>query len=409
MINAFKHTILASAPLATACLLGMSPAMAIEWQGKLGAESVSFFQQPKYNEQQNQHWSVFAEPEFYHPFSDQQELKAKLFYRNDANDANRTHADIRELMFYHFEDEWELNAGIGKVFWGATESRHLVDVINQIDAIESLDDQSRLGQPMVQLKLIKTWGALDLFILPGFRPVQFGDHTSRPRLNPVIADADPIYQSHDKANHIDFAGRWNQSFDDLDLGISFFKGTQRAPQFTITSENGQSKLLPVYVQSNQVGLDLQYIADDLLLKTEAVHRNSHQYTQSQQFEAYSSNALVAGLEYTLVGIFDSQHDLGIIGEYLYDEWEASTPFQRDWMTGLRWVFNDEQSSEILLGHIIDLDDNSQMWLLEGSRRLGENWKLEATGRWVSNVAENNVFLKAYQQDDLLNVKLSYYF
>jgi hypothetical protein len=118
---------------------------------------------------------------------------------------------------------------------------------------------------------------------------------------------------------------------------------------------------------------------------------------------------VAGFEYTLVGIQDTVYDLGIIGEYLYDEWEAITPFQKDWMTGLRWVFNDTQSTEILIGHIIDLDDQSQIWSLEASRRIGDNWKAELTGRWVTNVDEQNYYVKTYQQDDLINLKVSYYF
>jgi len=167
--------------------------------------------------------------------------------------------------------------------------------------------------------------------------------------------------------------------------------------------------LPVYVQSQQIGLDAQIIVNNLLLKAELIHRDSHKLNAQNQFTRYQTNALVAGFEYTLVGIGDSVYDLGIIGEYLYDEWESITPFQKDWMTGLRWVFNDTQSTEILMGHIIDLDDQSQIWTLEASRRIGDNWKAELKGRWVSNVDSDNYFVKTYQQDDLISFKVSYYF
>jgi len=388
----------------------MAPAAySLEINGKVGLESLSFFQEAKYPEQESAYHSAFIEPELYFQSGENSEIKAKLFYRYDASSASRTHADIRELMFYQYADEWELNAGIGKVFWGTTESRHLVDVINQVDMIEGLDDESRLGQAMLQAKLIKEWGTLDLFILPGFRPLQFGDETTRPRFNPLVADSDPLYQSNDETRHIDFAARWNHSFDELDIGLSYFNGTQRNPLYKLMTENGTPKLLPVYVQSQQLGLEAQYISGDLLLKAEAVHRKSHKLTTGDHFIDYDSNALVAGFEYTFVGINDTAYDIGLIGEYLYDEWESTTPFQKDWMTGLRFVFNDEQSSEILLGHTLDLDDQSQMWLIEASRRLGENWKAELTGRWVTSVDDDNTFLQAYQQDDLLDLKMSYYF
>ena len=395
------------------CLLLLSHysqnAYALEITGKVGAEVQYFGQEAKYNEQHNQYSSVFIEPELFHSIDDSSEIKAKAFYRYDSTDANRIHADIRELMYYKYADEWEIHAGIGKVFWGTTESRHLVDVINQTDAIESLDDESRLGQPMIQAKLIKEWGTLDLFALPSFRAMQFGGIESRPRLNPVVSTADPLYQSSDRASHIDYAARWSHSYDDLDIGLSYFNGTQRNPLFKAVTEGSTTKLLPVYVQSQQLGLETQYIAGDWLLKAEAVIRNSHKLGAGDNFVNYDSKALVAGFEYTVVGIKDTMYDLGIIGEYLYDEWDTSTPFQKDWMTGLRLVFNDEQSSEILLANIYDLDDSSQMWMLEASRRIGENWKAELTARWVTNVDVNNQFMTAYQQEDLIDFKVSYYY
>ncbi|MCF6346041.1 MAG: hypothetical protein L3J00_06180 [Thiomicrorhabdus sp.] len=385
------------------------PSQALELSGKGGGEILTFFQEAKSPEQHPVYPSVFVEPELYYSTGENSEIKAKLFYRYNANSPSQTRGDIRELMFYQYADEWEIHAGIGKVFWGTTESRHLVDVVNQIDLLESLDDEARLGQPMLQAKLIKAWGTLDIMLLAGFRPVEFGNADVRSQFLPPLANQSTRYQSKDKTNTLDMAVRWNHSFDALDLGLSYFSGTQRTPLFQFITEQNQAKLLPVYVQSQQIGLDAQVIVNDLLLKAEFIHRDSHKLNAQNQFTRYQTNALVAGFEYTLVGIGDSVYDLGLIGEYLYDEWESITPFQKDWMTGLRWVFNDTQSTEILMGHIIDLDDQSQIWTLEASRRIGENWKAELNGRWVSNVNSDNYFVKTYQQDDLINFKVSYYF
>ncbi|GKT11471.1 MAG: hypothetical protein ISEC1_P0435 [Thiomicrorhabdus sp.] len=390
-------------------LLISTAAFSLEISGKVGLEHIGFAQKAKYSAQNPSYSSVFIEPELYHQIDENSEIRAKLFSRYDANSTSRTHADIRELMFYQYADEWELHAGINKVFWGVTESRHLVDTINQTDQMESLDDESRLGQAMIHGKLIKAWGTVDLFVLPNFRPIQFGGTEVRPRAGLPIANADPLYQDSEKSDHIDYAIRWNHSIDNLDIALSLFNGTQRAPLLKTIIEDTAPKLLPVYVQSQQLGLEAQYIAGDMLLKAEALHRKSHKLGVNNSFITYDSNALVAGFEYTLIGINDTAYDLGIIGEYLYDEWADTTPFQKDWMTGLRFILNDEQSSEILLGHIYDIDDSSQMWILEASRRIGENWKAELTGRWETNIAAGNTFMHAYKQDDLIDLKLSYYY
>ncbi len=390
------------------CLTLLSyPAFSTEIIGKIGVEGLKFFQATSEPEQHDSYGSLVVEPEFYQNIDTNSELKAKLFYRYDAQSDSRTHADIRELMYYRYTDDWELHAGIGKVFWGVTESRHLVDVINQIDNIEVLDDEQRLGQAMLQAKLIRNWGTVDLFLLPHFREVDFGNEDLRPNLGLKVTDA--LYQNSAEQRHIDLAARWNHSFDDLDIGVSYFNGTQRTPLINPVLENGELVLQPVYVQMQQFGIDAQYIYQDWLLKLEAVHRRSHQYDTTSGFDRYNSNAVVSGFEYTLYSVFDSTHDIGLIGEYLYDQWQQTTPFQRDWMTGIRWTWNDEQSTEWLFGHIYDLDDGTQIWQLEASRRLAETWKMSMTARWATEVDQNNNFVSLLDQQDQLSLKLDYYF
>lgn len=381
-----------------------SPSYAVELQGKLGTEVIGFNDNPKHTEQKDQYFSAVIEPEIYQALSDNQELNIKLFYRYDAQSTSRTHADIREFMVNHYADDWEFNLGIGKVFWGTTESRHLVDVINQVDWIESLDNEVRLGQPMIQAKLIKDWGVLDLFVLPYFRELEFLGKEARPRFNPVIQKNEAIFQDKAKQKHVDLASRWSQTFGDLDLGVSVFMGTQRRPIFKPEISNTGLKLIPVYVQTKQLGIDLQYIYADYLLKAELLSRASHNI----KFQEQQSFAAVIGVEYTLVGILGSVYDIGLIGEYLYDDWQQITPFQKDFMTGVRLVLNDEQSSELLIGNITDLDDGTQFWNFEGSRRLGDSWKAELLARVFANVDSNN-FLRAYKQDDLFSFRLYYYF
>ena len=52
---------------------------------------------------------------------------------------------------------------------------------------------------------------------------------------------------------------------------------------------------------------------------------------------------------------------GILMEYQYDEREDNffAPAQNDLMVGLRWVLNDQDSTEVLFGVVQDLEE---IWL-----------------------------------------------
>jgi hypothetical protein len=100
----------------------------------------------------------------------------------------------------------------------------------------------------------------------------------------------------------------------------------------------------------------------------------------------------------------------MIGEYLYDERgeQAATPFQDDILIGLRWVLNDEQSSEALFGVVADLDGGGQSFSLEASRRLGDSFKLNLDARSFINT-EDDPQLDVFSRDDFVRVELAYFF
>ena len=82
--------------------------------------------------------------------SNRYSIKFVGFARLDQYDDRRTHADIRELYWQTYNNNWEFSFGFKKVFWGKTESVHLVDIINQTDAVESFDGEAKLGEFMAQ-------------------------------------------------------------------------------------------------------------------------------------------------------------------------------------------------------------------------------------------------------------------
>jgi hypothetical protein len=126
--------------------------------------------------------------------NDRWNLVGEGFFRIDAHDDNRSHWDVRELGLTYLGDRVTAFAGVGQAFWGVMEVRHLVDIVNQIDAVEDLDGEDRLGQPMVSVTVEGDWGALDLYYLPVFRERTFPNADARLR-GPLPIHGKAVYSS----------------------------------------------------------------------------------------------------------------------------------------------------------------------------------------------------------------------
>jgi hypothetical protein len=274
-------------------------------------------------------------------------------------------------------------------------------VVNQVDPLEGIDGEDKLGQPMIHLKHYEDWGG-DLLVLPGFRECTFQSINGRPR-TPLVVDTHVVqYQSSDKQSHIDYAFRYSQIFDDLDLGLTWFKGTNRDPILTPTLNNeGQTVLIPTYNQMIQLELDLQLIVESWIWKLELIHRE----TNGNSFEAST-----AGFEYTFYGVFNSDINVGTLAEYSYDNRSPSERgvFDRDLLVGARLAFNDAQSTDMLIGLLIDTEKQSRTFRIEGSRRLGDSWRGTIEVLAFSNIDKNDV-LASFSRDDYLLLELARYF
>lgn len=374
-----------------------------EMSGKVTADLRYFTQDAQFEGQDyDTNLSFTVEPEFFWEWNDGTDsLTFTPFLRVDERDSERTHADIRELSWVHIGDDWELRTGLRKVFWGVTEFQHLVDVINQTDAVEDFDGEDKLGQQMINLSLVRDWGIIDLFLLPGFRERTFPGEEGRLRAGVVVDTNRAEFESGAGENHIDTAVRWSHTLGDFDLGAYWFHGTNRDPKLLARDINGKTVLVPFYEQMDQLGFDLQATIDSWLWKFETIHRD----TRSENFWAAQ-----AGLEYTFYGIRDSAADMGVLLEYGWDQrgQEADAAIQNDIFLGTRVTLNDAESTELLAGISHDLDYDSQSVIIEASRRFGDNFKLSIDGRFFST--DNPADLSySIRKDDHLQLTLERYF
>lgn len=374
-----------------------------EASGKVTAELRLFPESPQFMHQYPQaNASLAVEPDFFWQWNDGLDsLSFKPFFRLDQHDDERTHADIRELSWVHQGDDWELRSGIRKVFWGVTEFQHLVDVINQSDSIEDIDGEDKLGQPMVNLSLVKTWGIVDLYLLPGFRERTFPGKKGRLRSGLTVDTDQAQFEAGNAALHTDLAARWNHSIGDFDLGAHWFRGTNRDPVLQTGMKGADMVLVPYYEQMNQFGFDLQATIESWLWKAETIWRNSDSDTYW---------AAQAGFEYTFYGVQESYADLGVLVEYGWDQRgkKATSVFQNDISVGARLALNDTAGTELLAGVIYDVDYASSSIQVEASRRLGGQWKITLDGRFFS-VDDNADLISSMNRDDHIQLGIERYF
>jgi hypothetical protein len=391
--------------LLVALLLAAGPVQAGEdawdFSGDLGAELRWFPNEPRWPGQSDDELGASLFMNFEARWrGEHSRASIQPFARLDSMDDERSHIDLREAYWAFEGKSWELLLGFNKVFWGVAESRHLVDIINQTDLVEDPDQEQKLGQPMVQLALQRDWGDLEFFIMPYFRERTFPGPEGRLRA-PLPVDTDnPEYESSAGDWHTDLALRWSHYFDDVDVGASIFHGTGREPVLFL-SENGD-RLVPFYHQITQLGIDLQYTREAWLWKAEAILRDGLDDTFF---------AAVAGVEYTFFGVGESDRDLGLLVEYLYDGRGPSEPIttlDNDVFFGGRLTFNDAQDTNLLGGVVVDVDEREWFLNVEAERRLGENYFLEGRLRIFNGDQQLNQ-LYSFDRDDYLQVSLRRYF
>ena len=371
-----------------------------EFELELSTEIRYFFEEALYEEQEDLFPSVAIKPNYNVTWNDGYEsLNFSGFFRWDR-DNKRTHWDVRELYYQKAQNNWEFNIGLKKIFWGVTESVHLVDIINQTDQVESFDGEQKLGQPMVQYTIFSDKiGTFDFFYLPYFRRRSFPGEKARLRFSAIIEDDSLGFDTSAKEWFPSFAMRWSQYFGIVDLGISQYFGTGREPIFSFSQDGSIEALYPKIYQA---GLDLQITHDAFLWKLESIYR----YNELQDFFS-----LAAGLEYTFSNVNGKGLDIGVVAEYLFDSRDELTlsGFQNDIFVGSRLAFNDVDDSSFLMGGIYDLDLGTTILSLEGSKRFGNSTKVELELRWFTEVSQDELILANFRNDSFIKCNISRFF
>jgi len=377
--------------------IAIPPRFSWEISGNIQGDYRYFEEDGLYPGQETEYFSSIFNPEIYVEWDNSNQLiQFEGFARLNQYDIEQTHWDIRELYYQNIIANWELSVGKKQIYWGFTESNHLVNIINQDDLLEGNGVANKLGQSMIHVSNYSEMGTFDVMLMRGFNPIQFPGSKGRLRPPFDVDYANTTYESEDGVDNTDFAIRWSHNINSIDLGVSHFNGTSRTP--LITSTDGVS-FAPHYELIDQTGLELQASLGSMLWKLEAIQRKSDRKT----IRAYT-----LGGEYTLVT--QSGYDIGILAEYNYDDRgaESITGLNDDVFVGLRIALNDEQSTSFLGGMNKDNENGTISYFAEADRRLGNSWKIKVKAFGFKDVAENE-FLYLLRKDGFVELSLVKYF
>ena len=370
-----------------------------EHRGEITAEASWYPQSASHTGQKDSFLHTEARPELV-IYGDVAE--ALIQPRISGGTAGEGTIDFREANVTTRLGDADILIGSTILFWGKVESYNPVDVVNAKDFGRGVLRSEKRGAPMLRLSWPAGTGQLSLLAIDFTENIYPGlTSRERPAL-PIAKEAS--YSGGAKREDIANAVRWSGYFGDIDLGISWFRGTGLSPRLLPQADG---TLKPDYSRITQAGLDIQYLWHDSALKVELIRR-SGQYDRLGTARNYKAG--VVGIEHNLFGVMDSGHDIVLIGEYAGDSRKGLTHsgFQNDLTVGTRWLWNDVEDTEMLGLLTRDLENGAQTATISVDRRITDQLTFEASVRRMTRYA-NDPNSTAFLRDSAVNMALTYWF
>ncbi len=364
--------------------------------------------------------------------------RARGFSRVDGLDEDRS-VNVVEEAFAQVKYGWlRLRVGVDMVNWTATEAFHPADVVNARNIDSDVENYEKVGEPMAALALsLPTDTVLEVYAFPIVVDPVFTSPRSRlsfaqpgASLGPVLhADRDGrIVRAYNDGTLdgddlvVQGAVQLKQNLGSADLALQLVYHVDRSEP-VITFDPLTGVFAPLFLPVTHFGLTYQHVFDALIVKVEAAHRRFVEPKAGSVLTVYGPEVpdwdhttAALGLEYGFSHDSGSESTFLVEGQSIFGVERPLrlqlSPFQRDALVGYRYAFNDEQSREVLLSGIVDLErDREFLVSATYGQRLGDTWGLRMSVRLVDSQAtkEPPVGLDALRDADLVRLTLSRYF
>lgn len=386
------------------CIIPFYTLTAQEFSGVISSEFRYFPEKPLYSRQpESSAFSISAQPRLLiRDFMHSGTIVFQPFIRWDNQDSRRSHFDIRELYAHFRAGAWDIGFGVQNIFWGVTESQHLIDIVNQVDFVENMDRESKLGQPAVYLSTQGSRGMLEILCMTGFRERTFPGVNGRMRGAYPVRVQDAEFESRAGSGRIDYAVRYSNTLLSTDFGLYHFYGTSREPEFKVTFGNsGDLVVIPYYPVIHQTGIDIQKWYGSVLFKLESYHRKSVEDIVI---------AFTGGVEFPVNNLVYSERDITLFAEYLYDGRGDEPPvlFDDDFFLGLKIDMNDSRDTSVQSGLFLDRNTKSILSSLKFKRRIFNQviFNIEYLG--FIGIDDRDLFYDI-RNDSYLQINFSHFF
>ena len=369
--------------------------------------SSRFFHKDNAYPSQTNTYSVELKSEFFFEPSKNSNFLLEPYYRYDQHDKERSLFDISQGFFLYFNDYGEFKIGKEKIFWGITELKNPVDVINSPDSASG-EEKAKLGQSLISYSYINdNFGYIDLIYMPEFhKSTQIGKK-GRLRLNLPTENYNTIYEGGAGEKTPSWAFKWQNSFGDSDISFQFFRGTSRDVSTIPVVENGQLKYFAGYERISQIGSFLQKVNGPLIFKFEGIKRNGQ---KNSLYERENFFSYITGIEYVKTRVFRELWDLNLFLEYSNDDRGSKSTdiFQNDLFIGSRISLNDVEGTEITQSLTLDLDGNGNTGIIEVSTRLMDSLRITADYNFYWSLKSSDT-LYSFRRDNYFGIKVTNYF
>ena len=379
-----------------------------EWEinNEAGFDIREFHKEEAHSSQKNT-YSNYLSSEIYLEISERINFIAEPYYRYDHNDKERSLFNFKENYLIYLQGNSEVKLGIAEIFWGVTESKNLVDIINVYDGTDG-DQKAKLGQSMLSYSTYsERLGIFDFYYLPFFsKKPQIGE-SGRLRLSKPIENYGFVYSGGAGDKVPSWAVKWEKNIGMSDFSIQAFRGNSRENSTIPLIEGATLKYFAGYERISQIGTYLQTISGSYIFKVEAIRRHGKKNANNIRENYYS---FTLGTEYLINRLFEKVWDLSLFIEYSNDNRsnDSTDIMQNDIFMAGQFLFNDVSGTELLIGSTFDMDGGGNTSNVELSSRITEDIRVTGTYQlyWSTN---NKDPLYDFRRDNYFGVKAIKYF
>ena len=414
------------------CLFSIS-AGAFEFtsQGELKLESKAF-RNDGVDETIDENLSFFSRLETSLKFEKSNiRIQTSAAARVDKRDSERDVFYFEEAFIEKDFGRLQVFAGLRTLNWSTSEAFHPSDIVNSRNFDSQFENAEKFGEPMVGFAAQSGDFGIQAFYMPFLTAPKFTSSQNRSSFFPEgFSVANEAFVDQDGRTQEDTAAQWAVKASITkwggDWSIYWVHHFDRSQPFVVPTS--QNTLRPIFLEIDQIGLNLQQQFSNFIFKFEGAQRMFQRSLMSEDFgeiPLQPHTVLAGGLEY-IYG-WNSGAETSFLGEFQVvldlfnqvpegvdtDNVRRSNIFQRDILLGFRHGFNDSVSRELLVLAIIDVELTKQILISASySQRWKDVWRVRGGLRYIDANSVGvgpSLDLSVFDQDHQIFFELSRFF